>query len=125
LPSGEAGPRRIDNSTAMYIRGIPFLNITEFTRAKLRSWMLCVYFPPIHIYIQCGWMSINLSQTHLIFPFNSGHSTQDAVDLIFVLTRFWHRININRIQESDMDRFVQHYPAATQSWESLKLQWSD
>jgi hypothetical protein len=40
LPSGEAGPRRIDNSTAMYIRGIPFLNITEFSRAKLRSWMV-------------------------------------------------------------------------------------
>jgi len=94
LPSGEAGPRRIDNSTAMYIRGIPFLNITEFSRAKLRSWMV-------------------------------GQAPHDAVDLVFVLTRFWHRININRIPDVDMDRFVQHYPATAQSWESLKAHWSE
>jgi len=94
LPSGEAGPRRIDNGTAMYIRGIPFLNITEFTRAKLRSWMV-------------------------------GQASHDAVDLLFVLSRFWHRININRIQETDMDRFVQYYPAAAQPWEQLKLHWTE
>jgi len=78
----------------MYIRGIPFLNITEFTRAKLRSWMVA-------------------------------QAPQDANDLIFTLIRYWHRININRIQEADMDRFVQSYPTAKQAWESLKSQWTD
>jgi hypothetical protein len=40
LPAGEEGPRKINNSTAMYIRGVPFLNITEFTRAKLKAWIM-------------------------------------------------------------------------------------
>jgi len=40
LPAGEQGPRRLDASTLMTIRGIPFLSISESIRAKLKSWTI-------------------------------------------------------------------------------------
>ena len=111
LPSGEEGPRRIDNSTAMFIRGIPFLNITEYSRAKLRAWV--TYVPQILL----------RSTPHIFFSSSSRANEQDAADLVFVMNRYWHRVNINRIPESDMDRFVTRYPAAAPSWQSLKDQY--
>ena len=38
LPAGEEGPRRLDNPTVARMVGLPFLTISEFVRAKLRSW---------------------------------------------------------------------------------------
>jgi len=76
----------------MFIRGIPFLNITEYSRAKLRAWV-------------------------------TRATEQDAIDLVFVMNRYWHRVNINRIPEADMDRFVARYPAAAPAWQSLKDQY--
>lgn len=40
LPAGEAGPRHLDTTTVMKIQGIPFLTISEFIRAKLKTWMM-------------------------------------------------------------------------------------
>ncbi|KAI3608494.1 hypothetical protein WG66_000931 [Moniliophthora roreri] len=40
LPAGEAGPRRLDTTTVMRIQNVPFLSISEFIRAKLKSWMM-------------------------------------------------------------------------------------
>ncbi|KAJ8087510.1 hypothetical protein PQX77_013136 [Marasmius sp. AFHP31] len=40
LPAGEAGPRRLDATTIMRVQGVPFLTISEFVRAKLKSWMI-------------------------------------------------------------------------------------
>jgi len=40
LPAGEAGPRHLDTTTVMKIQGIPFLTISEFIRAKLKTWMI-------------------------------------------------------------------------------------
>lgn len=37
--AGEEGPRNLDPTTIMAIKGIPFLSVTEFVRAKLRVWM--------------------------------------------------------------------------------------
>ena len=37
--AGEEGPRALDVTTIMAIKGIPFLSVTEFVRAKLRVWM--------------------------------------------------------------------------------------
>lgn len=44
LPAGEHGPRRLDNSTTMNIKGIPFLTLSEFVRDKLKAWAMQV--PP-------------------------------------------------------------------------------
>ncbi len=42
LPAGETGPRRLDTTTIMKIHGVPFLTVTEFIRAKLKVWAMCV-----------------------------------------------------------------------------------
>lgn len=44
LPAGEAGPRHLDDTTVMKIQGLPFLTISEFIRAKLKSWIMCAFF---------------------------------------------------------------------------------
>ncbi|EIN09024.1 hypothetical protein PUNSTDRAFT_68258 [Punctularia strigosozonata HHB-11173 SS5] len=40
LPAGEEGPRHLDGSTVMVVRGTPFLTVSEFLRAKLKAWSL-------------------------------------------------------------------------------------
>ncbi|KAF8555488.1 hypothetical protein OG21DRAFT_896290 [Imleria badia] len=40
LPAGEHGPRRLDASTTMQIKGIPFLTLSEFVRDKLKAWSI-------------------------------------------------------------------------------------
>ncbi|ETW75766.1 hypothetical protein HETIRDRAFT_481245 [Heterobasidion irregulare TC 32-1] len=40
LPAGEAGPRRLDALTVTVMSGIPFLSISEFIRAKLKTWLI-------------------------------------------------------------------------------------
>ncbi|KAG1779385.1 hypothetical protein EV702DRAFT_97885 [Suillus placidus] len=40
LPAGEYGPRRLDSSTTMQLKGIPFLTLSEFVRAKLKAWTI-------------------------------------------------------------------------------------
>ncbi|KAG8216375.1 hypothetical protein J3R82DRAFT_6457 [Butyriboletus roseoflavus] len=42
LPAGEHGPRRLDTSTTMNIKGIPFLSLSEFVRDKLKAWSMQV-----------------------------------------------------------------------------------
>jgi len=40
LTGGESGPRHLDNTTVMMVQGVPFLTISEFIRAKLKSWII-------------------------------------------------------------------------------------
>lgn len=40
LSAGEEGPRRLDSNTVMNIKGIPFLSVSEYIRAKLKSWAM-------------------------------------------------------------------------------------
>lgn len=40
LPAGEEGPLRLDASTTAIIQGIPFLTVSEFIRAKLKTWIM-------------------------------------------------------------------------------------
>lgn len=40
LPAGEVGPRRLDSTTVMTIRQVPFLAYSEFIRAKLKAWTI-------------------------------------------------------------------------------------
>lgn len=44
LPAGEHGPRRLDASTTMNMKGIPFLTLSEFVRDKLKTWSMQVPF---------------------------------------------------------------------------------
>ncbi|KDR68360.1 hypothetical protein GALMADRAFT_231325 [Galerina marginata CBS 339.88] len=40
LPAGETGPRHLDTSTVMKMQNVPFLTVSEFIRAKLKSWVI-------------------------------------------------------------------------------------
>ncbi|KAH9477461.1 hypothetical protein JR316_0009674 [Psilocybe cubensis] len=40
LPAGETGPRHLDTSTVMRVQNVPFLTVSEFIRAKLKSWVI-------------------------------------------------------------------------------------
>ncbi|KAI0938494.1 hypothetical protein AcW1_001786 [Taiwanofungus camphoratus] len=40
LPAGEEGPRHLDATTIMMMGRIPFLNVSEFIRAKLKAWTM-------------------------------------------------------------------------------------
>ncbi|EIM81923.1 uncharacterized protein STEHIDRAFT_124784 [Stereum hirsutum FP-91666 SS1] len=40
LAAGEHGPRRLDALTIMPLSGVPFLSISEYVRAKLKSWSI-------------------------------------------------------------------------------------
>ncbi|KAK0482402.1 hypothetical protein IW261DRAFT_1550313 [Armillaria novae-zelandiae] len=92
LPAGETGPRRLDGSTVMKIHGVPFLTISEFVRAKLKSWIIS-------------------RQDH------------DARDITFVMPRYWNRVDVNRIPETDMDQFVERYPEASPAWIAIKKKY--
>ncbi|KAF8632054.1 hypothetical protein AX15_002076 [Amanita polypyramis BW_CC] len=92
LPSGEAGPRRLDATTVMRVHGVPFLTISEFVRAKLNAWM-------IH------------------------RSERDAKDIAYVLSRYWNRVDINRIPEHDMNQFVASHSSAASSWVAIQRKY--
>ena len=44
LPAGETGPRHLDTSTVMKIQNVPFLTVSEFVRAKLKTWIMYVHY---------------------------------------------------------------------------------
>ncbi|KAG7446983.1 uncharacterized protein BT62DRAFT_931562 [Guyanagaster necrorhizus] len=92
LPAGETGPRRLDGSTVMKIHGVPFLTISEFVRAKLKSWMI-------------------------------SRQDRDARDITFVMPRYWNRVDVNRIPETDMDQFVQRNADAKPAWTAIKKKY--
>jgi len=45
LPAGETGPRHLDTSTVTKLQNVPFLTVSEFIRAKLKTWIM--YAMPI------------------------------------------------------------------------------
>jgi len=92
LPAGETGPRHLDTSTVMKIQNVPFLSVSEFVRAKLKTWVI-------------------------------RGSERDAQDIIFMLSRYWNRIDINRITEQDMNLFVARNISAAASWIALKRKY--
>jgi len=92
LPAGETGPRHLDSSTVMKIQGIPFLTISEFIRAKLKTWMI-------------------------------RGLERDAQDISWVLSRYWNRVDINRIPEHDMNQFVAQNVAAAPAWSAIKRKY--
>ncbi|KAJ7598467.1 hypothetical protein C8J56DRAFT_914139 [Mycena floridula] len=92
LPAGEAGPRHLDSTTVMKINGVPFLTISEFIRAKLKSWII---------------RRVEL----------------DAQDISYAVSRYWNRVDINRIAEHDMNLFVSRNPGAAPAWLAIKRKY--
>jgi len=92
LAAGESGPRRLDNTTVMKLQGVPFLTISEFIRAKLKSWVI-------------------------------RGSDGDAQDISYVLSRYWNRVDINRIPEQDMGVFVSRNAIAAPAWTAIKRKY--
>ena len=92
------------------LNNVPFLNVTEFLRAKMRAWTRLV---------SCSSDMIGISFDAQY----SRRSQDDAEHVIFVLTRYWAQVDINRIQEDDMDRFVIQSPAAATAWKAIKRRY--
>ncbi|KAH9974655.1 hypothetical protein BGW80DRAFT_1301910 [Lactifluus volemus] len=44
-------------------------------------------------------------------------------DIVFILCRYWNGIDINRIPEHDMDRFVEVVRAAAPGWAAIKRKY--
>ncbi|KAH8116050.1 hypothetical protein DFH11DRAFT_1725584 [Phellopilus nigrolimitatus] len=93
LPAGEEGPRHLDDNTIARIRGLPFLTVSEFVRAKINAW-------------------------------TTRGLDHDVQDVMWVLGRYWQSIDINRIPEQDMERFVLQHPDAAPAWAAIKDRFS-
>jgi hypothetical protein len=76
-----------------------------------------------------------IRHTICAFGFVLAYLKADAHDIIFVLCRFWQNIDINRIPERDMDRFIKLSAAATlpsaagimeatQAWKAVKARYA-
>ncbi|KAG6831076.1 hypothetical protein H0H92_013000 [Tricholoma furcatifolium] len=92
LAAGESGPRHLDNTTVMKLQGVPFLTVSEFIRAKLKTWII-------------------------------RGSEGDAQDISYVLSRYWNRVDINRIPEQDMGVFVMRNSIAAPAWTAVKRKY--
>ncbi|KAG6917617.1 hypothetical protein DXG01_001848 [Tephrocybe rancida] len=92
LAAGESGPRHLDNTTVMELQGVPFLTISEFIRAKLKTWII-------------------------------RGSEGDAQDISYVLSRYWNRVDINRIPEQDMGVFVSRNSAVAPAWTAVRRKY--
>jgi len=48
---------------------------------------------------------------------------RDAQDVVFIMCRYWNSIDVNRIPEHDMDRFVEVVGAAAPGWAAIKRKY--
>jgi hypothetical protein len=48
---------------------------------------------------------------------------RDAQDIVFIMCRYWNSIDVNRIPEHDMDRFVEVVGAAAPGWAAIKRKY--
>ena len=114
LPAGEEGPRRLDSSTVMMVGRVPFLTVTEFIRAKVKAWSMCV--SPLH------WNALP-SAYRVPFVFGRRGLERDAQDVTYGMTRHWSRVDLNRIPEQEMNDFARRFPAVAPSWQELKRKY--
>jgi hypothetical protein len=96
----------------MKIQGIPFLTVSEFIRAKLKSWMMYAA------------SAIPLTLKILLKILTSSRGLDvDAQDITYALSRHWNRVDINRIPEQDMNQFVARNTAAAPAWGAVKRKY--
>ena len=55
--------------------------------------------------------------------FTSRRADKDAEDIMYILARYWNRIDINRIPEQDMNDFVKHYKTVATPWAELRKKY--
>jgi hypothetical protein len=55
----------------------------------------------------------------LILGLNRRREDSDAHNILYIFSRFWDQVNINRIPEADMQDFVAAHRAAAAPWHSL------
>ncbi|KLO14035.1 hypothetical protein SCHPADRAFT_827061 [Schizopora paradoxa] len=48
----------------------------------------------------------------------------DAQDIVWTLGRYWQNVDINRIPEEDMAKFIAQYPAAAEAWLAVKQRYT-
>ncbi|RPD55537.1 hypothetical protein L226DRAFT_148553 [Lentinus tigrinus ALCF2SS1-7] len=48
---------------------------------------------------------------------------RDAQDITFAMSRYWNRVDINRIPEQEMNDFAARFPAVAPSWQELKRKY--
>ncbi|CAL1708610.1 unnamed protein product [Somion occarium] len=48
---------------------------------------------------------------------------RDAEDAVYALSRYWDRVDINRIPEQDMSELVRQFPTAAPAWKELKKKY--
>jgi hypothetical protein len=99
------------------VNRVPFLTTSEFVRAKLKAWMMYVLF----VHTPTPHAPRPLSDA-LIYSTSRG-SERDAQDIVFILGRYWNSIDINRIPEHDMERFVEVVRAAAPGWAAIKRKY--
>jgi hypothetical protein len=99
------------------VNRVPFLTTSEFVRAKLKAWMMYVLF----VHTPTPHTPRPLSDA-LIYSTSRG-SERDAQDIVFILGRYWNSIDINRIPEHDMERFVEVVRAAAPGWAAIKRKY--
>lgn len=92
----------------MVIQEIPFLTVSEFIRAKLKSWVMYA--------LPAGF-------SFLGDIFYSRGSVRDAQDIVYVINRYWNRVDINRIPEHDMNQFAVCNGAAAPGWTAIKRKY--
>ena len=99
----------------MRVHGLPFLTISEFLRAKIKAWstyvlrIVTAFCPAEHVLIGTAFLF-----------YDRRCLAHDAQDITWALTQYWQTVDINRIPEQDMERFVLQNPAALPAWTALK-----
>jgi len=48
----------------------------------------------------------------------------DAQDITWALARYWQHVDLNRIPESDMEKFIAQFPGAAQAWIAIKQRYA-
>ena len=60
-----------------------------------------------------------------MFVYGQRHGTeQDTQDIEWVLIHYWQSVNINRIPEYEMERFVAQHPQVAPAWTAIKERFS-
>lgn len=64
-----------------------------------------------------------LGFSHVDNFMNSRGAEGDAHDIVYVLSRFWNRVDINRIPEQDMNHFATRNNTAAPAWSALRRKY--
>jgi hypothetical protein len=56
-------------------------------------------------------------------PHCSRRQERDAQDIVYALTRYWNRVDFNRMPEQDMNIFAARYTGAAAAWVEVKKKY--